>query len=387
MWPIRAIPEQFSRCLDWFIPLPLRAADQPIVGIRALVAMLLASLFNLLAIGPIVATSYPFTSTGLKITVLAWAVSLLMSLSSLWCIRVAQRATLATHLFLLSIYLPIMLIASFSGGASSPVANLLLALPIISGFLFAWQFGFCWLLIACCSALFFAQASAWGLQLPQVVPQVSTDRLAMLSLGVNLAGVGVVLAVYTIVHAQVIAELHSQRAKFERLAHQDQLTTLPNRLSFMHTLELALVEAGHLKQKVGLLVIDLDGFKAVNDTYGHATGDSLLNTIGQRLENNIRGVDFAARLGGDEFVVVFNDVKSRRILASKAAQLMCRLQEPIFIIGIGEIKVGVSIGAAIYPDSARIQADLFARADEQMFRAKRAGMGFKLAGNALDSIA
>jgi diguanylate cyclase (GGDEF)-like protein len=158
----------------------------------------------------------------------------------------------------------------------------------------------------------------------------------------------------------------------QHLAHHDSLTGLPNR-SFLENhfrKELSLSqETGTI---LGVAVIDLDGFKPVNDTYGHAVGDALLVQIGQRLGTALRISDVIARTGGDEFVGVFPDVNNRDSLSFLGERLLGVFAHP-FEIREHTITMSGSIGLAIAPDDGADQDSLLRAADAAMYRAKQAG--------------
>lgn len=156
------------------------------------------------------------------------------------------------------------------------------------------------------------------------------------------------------------------------LAHFDALTQLPNRNLFWDRLEQALRLAGRSRQTVAVLWLDLDGFKAVNDTLGHAAGDDLLRQVGQRLRGALRESDTAARLGGDEFAVVLATVARSEDATGVAQKIIDRINQP-FTLPQGPARVSASIGVALYPDHAGTARALAHHADQAMYAAKRAG--------------
>jgi diguanylate cyclase (GGDEF)-like protein len=160
--------------------------------------------------------------------------------------------------------------------------------------------------------------------------------------------------------------------KLQMMAHFDELTTLPNRAYFYIELEQELKRAKRLKQKLAVLFIDLDGFKYVNDTYGHDVGDSLLIDVSRRLERCVRDTDIVARLGGDEFTVVLCDLKNKNDALTIAQKIIDHLSEQ-FIISKKSIHIGASIGISIYPDDAITSDELIQKSDNSMYIAKNNG--------------
>ncbi len=169
-----------------------------------------------------------------------------------------------------------------------------------------------------------------------------------------------------------ISERKQMEARLENLAHYDALTGLPNRMLLQDRLEQAIASAERLSQHFALLFIDLDGFKPVNDRFGHAFGDEVLRRVAQRLSTAIRSMDTAARLGGDEFVVILTDIQTSDIAQQVAQSIVVQLGAPYEIAG-ESITVSASIGVSIYPDDERSPNELLRIADVAMYRAKTAG--------------
>jgi diguanylate cyclase (GGDEF)-like protein len=169
--------------------------------------------------------------------------------------------------------------------------------------------------------------------------------------------------------------LRRQAQENWRLASHDALTGLANR----KRLEEKVCEALHVSRRsgthVGLLLLDLDRFKDVNDTYGHHYGDLLLKAVGSRLSAVLRQGDFVARLGGDEFVVVLPRLGQPDEAQASAARLLRSLSEP-FRLGDVTLEIGASIGIAISPGHGQNCDDLLRHADAGMYQAKRSGIGF-----------
>jgi len=169
-----------------------------------------------------------------------------------------------------------------------------------------------------------------------------------------------------------ISERKAVEARIEYLAHHDSLTGLPNRLLLKDRMEHAIVHADRSGRKVALLFVDLDRFKAVNDSYGHPVGDALLRQAAQRLQACVRESDTISRHGGDEFLVVLSDLQDSRMPAQVAAKIMAALALP-FVIEGHEASVSGSIGIALYPDDGDGFDELLKKADTAMYHAKESG--------------
>ncbi len=160
--------------------------------------------------------------------------------------------------------------------------------------------------------------------------------------------------------------------RLKELAHADALTGLPNRHALLATLARTLAEAPQRKTHVAVLFLDLDRFKPVNDTYGHALGDQLLRSAAERIRRSVRESDTVARQGGDEFVVVLGDLESPRDAGGIGRQIVAALSRRFEIDG-KEIFVGASVGIAVFPEHGTQPSDLVRKADTAMYWAKAEG--------------
>ena len=166
----------------------------------------------------------------------------------------------------------------------------------------------------------------------------------------------------------------SDIAEVERLAQQDPLTKLPNRIKFESVLDGAINQANRTGRLVGVLLLDLDKFKYVNDTFGHAIGDRVLMQTAERLKDCVRVSDTVGRLGGDEFAVVVANTETPEGIAVLAQRIVSRLAEPFKIENRG-IFLGTSVGVATFPQDAADAEGLVRKADIAMYRAKGQGRG------------
>ena len=187
---------------------------------------------------------------------------------------------------------------------------------------------------------------------------------------------GIVVALLSVAAYLVIAwELRERRqiaVRVEAQANQDALTHLPNRRFFVQWLGFNLAQAKRDGADLALMFIDLDGFKAVNDRYGHDAGDALLVQIARRFRATLRESDLLARVGGDEFALIAPNAKDGREMGQLAQRLLNALSDASAPKLAGE-PVSASIGIAFYPDDAEDLQGLVAAADAAMYAAKRAG--------------
>jgi len=178
---------------------------------------------------------------------------------------------------------------------------------------------------------------------------------------------------YLVAVGMILTLLEDQIRKSTYLAYHDELTDLPNRRLLEDRLEQALAQTRRIGGKVAVLVLDLDHFKEVNDTFGHRVGDLALREVVARLARRVRSSDTLARSGGDEFTVV-SYVPSREAADKLSSSLEAALLEPIRLEG-AEVRIGVSIGSALYPDAGSNADQICAAADRAMYAAKKAGRG------------
>jgi diguanylate cyclase (GGDEF)-like protein/PAS domain S-box-containing protein len=174
-----------------------------------------------------------------------------------------------------------------------------------------------------------------------------------------------------------IRDLSERKKLEESLRHQathDELTGLPNRWLFRLQLDQAVVRAARSGQHVAVLFIDLDYFKTVNDSFGHATGDALLVQVGARIRSVLRENDTLARLGGDEFAILLTDLAEMDEVVGVATKLLMSLQASYRLQG-QDVYSGGSLGVAFYPDDAKDSETLLRYADLAMYQAKQTGRG------------
>ena len=165
-----------------------------------------------------------------------------------------------------------------------------------------------------------------------------------------------------------IVQRKKNEREIERLAYYDQLTNIPNRRYFKEFMEEKTQNKSHVKS-FSLLYMDLDGFKGVNDNYGHAAGDQLLKMVAKDIKRGIRTNDFVARLGGDEFAAIILNLHDKKRIEDICEGIYSRVTKKKEIEG-NEVSVGISIGVAFYPSDASTIENLIIKADASMYYAK-----------------
>jgi diguanylate cyclase (GGDEF)-like protein len=218
--------------------------------------------------------------------------------------------------------------------------------------------------------------SYMGLALFSVLVATSFVQVGLPSIAVFIAPLMFARQMFRRTHSLQVAteELAERQRENEYQALHDSLTDLPNRVLFLRTLAEVAVEAQADGGMFGIIIMDLDRFKEVNDTLGHHYGDMLLQEIGPRLSEVLRDEDLMARLGGDEFGILLPDLPGPEIAIRVAQRLLEELEKPLSVEGL-LLDVSASVGIALYPDHSDDVETLLRRADVAMYAAKEAGSG------------
>jgi diguanylate cyclase (GGDEF)-like protein len=175
-------------------------------------------------------------------------------------------------------------------------------------------------------------------------------------------------------HHQLEEKVAERTRQLQELAELDPLTGLPNRRQLFTWLKASLARAEQTGQRLGVLFMDVDNFKYINDSAGHSFGDRVLRGIAQRLQATVQQRGFAARLGGDEFTVIFESLNCPEEIRAAGEEIIRAFQTPIDVDG-RDVIVGMSVGASIYPDHERNAEDLLIAADTALFHTKALGRG------------
>jgi diguanylate cyclase len=169
-----------------------------------------------------------------------------------------------------------------------------------------------------------------------------------------------------------IAQLEREVAQSRYLAHHDSLTGLPNRALLFDRLEQAMQQAQRQHKAVGVLLLDLDRFKSVNDRFGHNAGDLILQEVAARLSSCIRGCDTACRYGGDEFVILLPEIRGKEDAEAVVQKIGACLSKP-HVVGDQLVAIHASVGTAVFKAGTTSCSELIGAADSAMYRAKARG--------------
>ena len=172
-----------------------------------------------------------------------------------------------------------------------------------------------------------------------------------------------------------ITELRRTEKQLLKSVSTDELTGLHNRKALLEQLEAVCMRAKRQGIPFGVLALDLDGFKAANDAFGHAAGDHVLKTVADRLVGFVRATDYVARMGGDEFIIILEGVADHKDLKVIAEKIVTGIAEPIKLPCGNETAVGVSVGVSTWTENGTDCRDLMKSADMALYRAKETGKG------------
>lgn len=226
-----------------------------------------------------------------------------------------------------------------------------------------------------------AAAAVGALALPLILHSGGAPWVEATYAAIFLGGSAVVPWTAVELARRRLLDEHGQiEQQLRQRAFSDPLTGLANRLLLRERLEHAVARSPRASGRVALLFVDLDGFKAVNDEFGHAAGDRLLRAIAERLGGEVRAADTLARVGGDEFVVLLEDLRDPKSAARLAERLALALDAP-FELGGRAVRVAASVGLAVQQPGQDAEA-LLEEADRAMYAAKRAARPAEFAGQA-----
>jgi diguanylate cyclase (GGDEF)-like protein len=214
----------------------------------------------------------------------------------------------------------------------------------------------------------FIGSFVWAPKLPGV--RILSEVLPVLVAGIGGIGLAILFLIRRL--KQTYTDLVISEAQSKHLAYHDVLTGLPNRAFFNDRLDLALVDVENGREQLALLFLDLDRFKQVNDTLGHAAGDALICALAVQLNAILKHGDMLARMGGDEFAIMMRDIKGRIEVETLCRDIIAIVSQPFDVIG-AQAMVGISVGVAVSPAAGLDRSELARKADIALYQAKKSG--------------
>ncbi|NRB40131.1 MAG: diguanylate cyclase [Pseudomonadales bacterium] len=270
------------------------------------------------------------------------------------------------------IFLVITTSVNLSGGYQiSPIGQLMILVPVLAFLLAGRLDGVRWIVVSLITTtvLYFMD------QFDILVFQLVSDQTLLEASAAVLQNIMIVMAcgamfIYELINESLKNKLDFERSKFEHKASHDSLTGIANRFEFFRRIKSGLNDCKNREQRLAVVYIDLDGFKPVNDTYGHHAGDILLKEIARRLGLVLRVSDTVARLGGDEFSLILLGIHLPEDIVRIMDKVQATISEPIDIGDGKMVTVHASSGVSIYPDHSHDIDDLCRFADVTMYKAK-----------------
>lgn len=273
-----------------------------------------------------------------------------------------------------------------SGGPLESPSTVLLILPIVMAFCLAGRrSGILWSNLTVFTHLLAISINQWVYPFPQLLSDHTLPIHHLFHWIIAYSALVGLMLIYDTITQHLKEQRDEERQRYMYLAAHDPLTSLANRARFEEHLQHAMARSDRDKKTMALLIIDLDGFKQINDRFGHLAGDTVLKVISRRLEQAVRKSDTVSRIGGDEFAVILEDIREQNRESNDADsggqdntsveliadKLLSTINQNIEDLGGGADYVSGSIGVALYPEHTRNKDRLFIYADEAMYRAKR----------------
>jgi diguanylate cyclase (GGDEF)-like protein len=358
------------RFFDYFLPATMRNNPSDllrgyvIVGLVAsnllFTILVFVGLLKFLELGP-------NTSIGVGLN----ALCTIGYLITLVLLKTTENYFLCANFLIATLACVIFFAVQITGGyMDSPILQLALQLPVTAFLLLGLRPGIAWLLITligCIACYISASLNIGFVQLlgsQELIDGMYSSLQYLLLIMVSGA-----LVIYETINGQLTKQLNEERDKFEHKASHDDLTGIANRFEFFRRLKAGIEEAKERDHKVGIVYIDLDGFKPVNDLLGHHIGDEALKAVAIRLQRVLRLSDTTARLGGDEFALILPGIHVPHDIESIMPKVLAAVKEPISINGV-DVVVGASCGVSIFPDHSEDFSTLCRYADIAMYLAK-----------------
>lgn len=349
------------------------------VLITVLVGLITAEVILYLVIDSILA--FGFEGRNLSHGMISFVLT--ASIASLFLFWLTKNRELVANVFGVCLWATLGYVAWHTGGTASIALPLFLLLPVFIGVTSGKGWGILWTALVIMTWVGALMATSRGFEFPLITLPKNHVEGQVICLAITCILISIAVFQYESTTSSLWEELEEDKQVLEHIARHDQLSGLPNRRFFAEQLEQKINRANRYKLDFALLFFDLNGFKAINDNYGHAVGDELLKQLATRLDNRFRATDFVARWGGDEFAIIVENVSSTGELARVKADLARLTKQPIVINNTSFI-IESSLGIAIYPQDGVDSAQLVRAADHAMYDAKQAHEGVTSANAGFD---
>jgi diguanylate cyclase (GGDEF)-like protein len=369
----------YAGLVEWFIPASLRLDSDTLHRTRILV-MGLILMTTVVAASATMVTFAPLPTSSKIANLLISCPIVLVIAYVLWQLRRNGNYRLCSNTTVLALLTGNLVGICVSGGLSHSPASALLAVPPLLAFFFGGVRRGAAIAAAAITAiliLFTAELAGLHIYNSSDLSHAPFNQLLVNSMGlIVLWGMAFI---YEFTTAALMRERDLEHEKVNRLAYTDSLTGLANRLDFDAelTVRIARFNARITRSSFALCMLDLDGFKPINDEFGHDIGDVVLQTVSERLLGSLRESDYVGRQGGDEFMLIFDAVSTTTQVEVFAKRLALVLEPPIETAA-GSMRVTGSLGFALFPSSAADAEALKRAADRAMYTAKRSRSGWSV---------
>lgn len=358
------------RFFDFFLPANLRNNPSELMRGYILVGMIVTNILNSLLM-LLVLLYFLNLEQNTPIGVGLDIACLVAYLIALVLLKTTENLFLCANFLLVTLTVVIFIGIQITGGyMESPILQLVVQLPVTAFLLMGLRPGLFWLvltLVVCFLCYLSALVNVGFVQLLQNQSLIETMYIVLQT--TLLVLVGGALVIYEIINGQLTRKLNEERNRFEHKASHDDLTGIPNRFEFFRRLKSVIDDAQDRKQKVGVVYIDLDGFKPINDLLGHHMGDEALKAVALRLKHILRLSDTTARLGGDEFALILPGIHVPDDIEIIMPKILASIREPIKVNGV-DIVVRASCGVSVFPIHSDDYSALCRYADIAMYQAK-----------------
>jgi len=291
-------------------------------------------------------------------------------LVSMLVLRYLQSRVMALNILLLIFTAAFSASCFIFGGTSSPTFPLLLLVPVMAGIVGSITVAAAWGLVVLGFWSLVLTAERSGFEFLQIIKPENHSMAMTLAYTAMAISVVSVIIIYAEMNKVLRHSLLYSNRELAHLSSHDQLTGLPNRRFYDERMTVALQRSAERGAMMGLMILDLNDFKEVNDTHGHGAGDKLLITVAHRIQATLRETDLIARLGGDEFAALLEDVRSPDEVTRIAHKLSQAIEQPV-TVRHEELRFSASIGVAIFPIDGRQKQELEEQADKAMYYAKK----------------
>jgi diguanylate cyclase (GGDEF)-like protein len=369
--------QQLTRIRDWWIALctgrdPLRPLDEEHYRQRILAITSFFWLLTVIGVTVITPLIIDLSPEGRLAATTLFVITGFSVLASILILRYLNNRIAALHMLLLVYTGAFAVACAYFGGTRSPTYALLILAPVMAAIVGGTGAGLFWTSLVLLIWSVILGLERLGMQFQQIIlPQNYNLAITIAYAAMGMAVVSIIM-VYAEMNKHLREALQGANSELDYLSTHDDLTGLYNRRFYEQRMARSLERAQSMGKAVGLLMLDLDDFKEINDTHGHGMGDALLIKLGERLRTQVRDTDLIARLGGDEFVVLMENMRSPEDLPHIAAKLIAAVEQPVKVRD-QVMSLGVSCGVAVYPQDGSNREELEEKADKAMYRAKKRG--------------